>query len=101
MSALTIQTAVNNHSTQLSPHLPSSQLIQVTTTNAIPSSTLAQPVPVKPVTCRGTVYYVPPPVATQAVAGTTTQPSSWIPNVSAAPFVPPSLTAAPPTSSAS
>ena len=76
-------------------------MIQVTTTNAISSGVPAQPVPAKPVTCRETVYYVPPPVATPAVAGTTTQPSSWIPNASAAPFVPPSLTAAPPTNSAS
>ena len=101
ISAWTIPTAVNNHYTQPSPHLPSSQLIQVRTTNAISSSAPAQPVPVKPVTCRGTVYHVPPTVATIAVAGTTTQTSSWIPNASAAPFVPPSLTAPPPTSSAS
>ena len=95
MSAWTISTAFNNHSTQ------PSQLIRVTTTNALSSSAPSQPVPVKPVTCRGTVYYVPPPVVTPDVTGTTTQPSSWIPNASAAPFVPPSLTTAPPTSSAS
>ena len=101
MSAWTIPTAFNNHSTQPSPSLPSSQLIRVTTTNALSSSAPAQPVPIKPVTCRGTVYYVPPPVVTPDVTGTTTQPSSWIPNTSAVPFVPPSLTTAPPTSSAS
>ena len=102
MSAWTIPTAINNSSTQSSPRLPSSQLIQVTTTNVTSNSAPALPVIVMPVTCRGTVYYVPPPVlATPAVAGTTTQPSSWLPSASAAPFVPPSLTTAPPTSSAS
>ena len=45
MSAWTIPTAFNNHSTQSSPHLPSNQVIQVTTTNAISSGVPAQPVP--------------------------------------------------------
>ena len=102
MSAWTISTALNNHSTQPSLPLPSSQLIQVTTTNATSSSAPAQPVSVMPVTCRETVYYVPHlVVTTPAVGGTTTQPSSWLTRVSAAPFVSPSLNAAPPTSSAS
>ena len=102
MSAWTIPTANNNSSTQSSPHFPSSQLIQVTTMNVTSNSAPALPVTVMPVTCRGTVYYVPRPVvATPAVAGTTTQSSSWLPSASAAPFVPPSLTTAPPTSSAS
>ena len=55
-SAWKIPTAINNSSTQSSPHLPSNQVIQVTTTNAISSGVPAQSVPAKPVTCRGTVY---------------------------------------------
>ena len=89
LSAWTIPTAINNHSTQPSPHLPSSELIQMTTTNATSSSALVQPVSVMPVTCKVTVYYVPPPVvATPVVGGTTTQPSSLLTRASAAPFVP-------------
>ena len=89
-----VVTGINNHSTQPSPLLPSSQLIQVTTTNAALSNAPAQPVQVMPVTLRRTVYYVPPPVVSSpAVAGTTTQPSSCLPRASAPPFVPPSLTA--------
>ena len=37
----------------------------------------------------------------QCQSSTTTQPSNWLPSASATPFVPPSLTRAPPTSSAS
>ena len=74
----------------------------MTTRNAASSSAPAQPVSGMPVTCKGTVYYVPPPVVTlPAVGGTTTQPSSCLTRASAAPFVPPYLTAALPTSSAS
>ena len=102
LSTWTILTAINNHSTQPSPHLPSSQPIQVTTTNAASSSAPAQPVSGKPVTCKETVYFaLPRVVAPPAVGGTTTQPSSCLTRASAAPFVPPSPTAALPTSTAS
>ena len=56
--------------------------------------------PVLPVTCRRTVYYVPPPVVTTpAVVGTSTQPTSWLPSANAATFFPPQVTTVPPTSS--
>ena len=65
-------------SVQASRPLPQSQPTPIAATTASLGSTpLLTTVPILPVTCGGTVYYLPPPVvATSAVASTSTQPSS-------------------------
>ena len=84
---------------QVSTVLPPNQPIQVIPTNTLLGSTPVPSTPVMPVTCRGTVYYVPPPVITMpAVVGTSTQPSYWLSSANAASVVPPQANTVPPTS---
>ena len=64
MSAWTFPSVTRNQRTQVSTLLPPNQPIQVTTTSKLLGSTPVPSVPVMPVTCRGTVYYVPPPIIT-------------------------------------
>ena len=87
-------------SVQASRPLPQSQPTPIAATTASLGSTpLLTTVPILPVTCGGTVYYLPPPVvATSAVASTSTQPSSLFPSANATPFVPSSATSVTQTS---
>ena len=87
-------------SVQASRRLPQSQPTPiVATTTSLGSTLLPTTVPILPVTCGGTVYYLPPPVvATPAVASTSTQPSSLFPSANATPFVPSSTTSVTQTS---
>ena len=101
LSAWTFPSVTSNPSTQVSTALPPNQPIQVTTTSTLLGSTPVPSVPTIPVACRGTVYYVPPPViTTPAVVGTSTQPSSWLPSANAASVFPVQANTVPPTSSA-
>ena len=101
LSAWTFPSVTSNPPTQESTALPPNQPIQVTTTSTILGSTPVPSVPAIPVTCRGTVYYVPPPViTTPAVVGTSTQASSWLSTANAASVFPPQANTVPPTSSA-
>ena len=70
-----------NPSVQVSRPLPQSQPTTIAATIASLGSTpLPTTISILPVTCGGTVYYLPPPVvATPAVASTSTQPSSPFP----------------------
>ena len=83
-----------NPSVQVSRPLPQSQPTPiVATTASLGCAPLPTTVSVLPVTCGGTVYYLPPPVvATPAVANRSTQPSSLFPSANATPFVPSSAT---------
>ena len=109
MSAWTIPTAINNHSTQPSPHLPSSQQIKRMQRMQRSQQRMQHQVMLRLRQCQSCpllveeqfITYHPQLFATPAVGGTTTQTSSWLTRASAALFVPPSLTAAPTTSSAS
>ena len=87
-------------SVQLNRPLSQSQLTPIAATTASLGSTpLPTTVPFLPVTCGGTVYYLPPPVvATPAVASTSTQPSSLFPSANAQPFVPSATTSVTQTS---
>ena len=89
-----------NPSVQLSRPLPRSQLTPiVATTASLGKAPLPTTVPVLPVTCGGTVYYLPPlVVATPAVANTSTQPSSLFASANATPFVSSSATSVTQTS---
>ena len=101
LSAWTFPSVTSNPPAQVSTALPPNQPIQVTTTSTILGSTLVPSVPAIPVTCRGTVSYVPLPViTTPAVVGTSTQPSSWLPSANATSVFPPQANTVPPTSSA-
>ena len=84
----------------MSRPLPQSQPTPIAATTASLGSTpLPTTVPILPVTCEGTVYYLPPPVvATPAVASTSTKPSSLFPSANAMPFVPSSTTSVTQTS---
>ena len=100
MSAWTFPSVTRNPPTQVSTVLPPNQPFQVTITSTLLGSTPVPSVHVMPVTCRGTVYYVPPTIiTTPAVVGTSTQPSSWLPTANAAHVVPPQANIVPPTSS--
>ena len=87
-------------SVQASRSLPQSQPTPIAaTTTSLGSTLLPTTVPILPVTCGGTVYYLPPPVvATTAVASTSNQPSSLFPSANATPFVPSSTTSVTQTS---
>ena len=86
-------------SVQASRSLPQSQPTPIATTTSLGSTLLPTTVPILPVKCGGTVYYLPPPVvATPAVASTSTQPSSLFPSANATPFVPSSTTSVTQTS---
>ena len=62
-------------SVQVSRPLPQSQPTPIAA--SLGSTPLPTTIPILPVTCGGTVYYLPPPVvATLAVASTSTQPVS-------------------------
>ena len=101
LSAWTFPSVTSKPPTQDSTAMPPNQPIRVTTKNTLLGSTPVPSVPAIPVACRGTVYYVPPPViTTPAVVGTSTQPSSWLPNANAASVFPPQANTVPPTSSA-
>ena len=101
LSAWTFPSVTSNLPTQDSTALLPNQPIQVTSTSTLLGSTPVPSVPTIPVACRGTVYYVPPPViTTPAVVGTSTQPSSWLPSANAASIFPAQANTVPPTSSA-
>ena len=100
LSAWTFLSLTSNLPTQVSTVLLPNQRYQVTTTSTLLGSTPVPSTPVMPVTCSGTIYYVPPPVnTTSAVVGALTQPTSLLPSAIAASFVPPPVTTVPPTSS--
>ena len=89
-----------NPSVQVNRPLPQSQPTPiVATTASLGSTPLPTTVPVLPVTCGGTVYYLRPPVVTTpVVVSTSTQSSSLFPSANATPFVPSSTTSVTQTS---
>ena len=97
LSAWTFPSVTTNLPTQVSTVLPPNQPIQVTTTSTLLGSRPVPSTPVMPVSCRGTVYFGPPPViTTPAVVCASIQPTSWLPSAIAACFVPPPVTTVPP-----
>ena len=89
LSAWTFSTATGNPVAPARTHSPPSQLIPTVTTTpvgSIPGPTM----PVIPVTCGGTVFYVPSSaITTAATTGGVAPSTSTFPSATAAPFIPP------------